>query len=172
MNTPGIRTRITDAYSLLARIVSWLQSPLLLVVRLYWGSSFFQTGWGKLQHLDKITAYFADLHVPNPGFNAALVGCTECFGGLLLLVGFASRLTAIPLIITMISAYAFDPGEHSKALGFFTDQDTFIGSTPLTYLIVVLTIFTFGPGCFSVDWILGKIYGRRASETLPPPQSA
>ncbi len=171
MNTPGLRTRISDAYSLLARVVSYLQSPLLLVLRVYWGSSFFQTGLGKLQHLEKITNYFASMHIPNPGFNATLVGCTECFGGLFLLVGFACRLTTIPLIITMISAYAFDSDEHAKALGFFTDQDTFIGSTPLTYLIVVLVVFAFGPGFFSVDRLLGKIYGRRASETLPPSQS-
>src|SRR5215204_3096430 len=102
MNTPGLISRIRAAYTLLVRVASSLRSPLLLVLRLYWGFSFFQTGFGKLGKLGQISDYFASLGIPLPGLNAALAGATECFGGLLLMVGFASRLTAIPLIITMI----------------------------------------------------------------------
>ncbi len=172
MNTPGLRTRTSDAYSLLARVVSYFQSPLLLVLRVYWGASLVQSGWGKLNSLDKVTAFFTSIHVPNPGFTATLVSCTEFFGGLFLLVGFASRLTAIPLIITLVCAYVFDPDDHAAALGFFNDLDKFLKADPLTYLMVALVVFAFGPGFFSVDCLLGKIYGRRASETLPPSQSA
>jgi putative oxidoreductase len=161
MNTPGLRSRIRDAYALFARLVSYLQSPLLLTLRIYWGLSFFQTGYGKLHKLGQITEYFASLGIPNPGFNALLAACTECFGGLLLFVGLASRLTAIPLIVTMVVAYV--TAEHESAAAFFNDQDKFISSAPLTYLMVSLIVFAFGPGVFSIDYLLGRKFARPAS---------
>jgi putative oxidoreductase len=34
-------------YSLAAEKISYLRSPFLLAVRLYWGGQFAQTGWGQ-----------------------------------------------------------------------------------------------------------------------------
>ncbi|WP_128915370.1 DoxX family membrane protein [Granulicella sibirica] len=42
----------------LSTAASWLQSPFLLVVRLYWGWQFAQTGWGKLHNLQKTMDFF------------------------------------------------------------------------------------------------------------------
>ena len=85
---------ITSAYKLLITVGTALQSPFLLIIRLYWGWQFFLTGKGKLTSLDKVTEFFASLHIPLPGFNAAMAGTTEMVGGLLILVGLASRLAA------------------------------------------------------------------------------
>ena len=68
-------------------LISKLQSPFLLIMRLYWGWQFAVTGWGKLTHLDRTAGFFANLHIPMPKLNAMLAGSTECFGGLLLLLG-------------------------------------------------------------------------------------
>src|SRR3954468_22332370 len=107
--TPPAMNRILrfvrSAYTMLVKAASCLQSPLLLVLRLYWGWSFFQTGKGKLGDLSGPTQFFTDLGIPFPSFNAVLVGCTETVCGLLLLVGLASRLAAFPLIVTLIVAY-------------------------------------------------------------------
>src|SRR5947207_9754925 len=84
---------------------SWLQSPLLLVLRLYWGWSFLQTGWGKLTHLERTTSYFTDLNLPMPKLNAIMAGSTECFGGLLLALGLFARPVSVPLIFCMGVAY-------------------------------------------------------------------
>jgi putative oxidoreductase len=43
-------------YARFSALVSYLQSPFLLAVRLYWGRQFAQSGWCKLHHLDKITS--------------------------------------------------------------------------------------------------------------------
>src|SRR5262245_15671333 len=64
-----------------------LRSPVLLLIRLYWGWQFFVTGKSKLVDLAKPTEYFASLGIPFPHAQAILVGCVECFGGLLLLIG-------------------------------------------------------------------------------------
>src|SRR4051794_25392872 len=105
MKSNKVLTLIATGYQLLIKAASSLQSPLLLVLRLYWGWSFFQTGLGKLQNLDRTTEFFQSLGLPMPGLNAVMAGTTECVGGLLLLIGLASRLAAIPLIVTMVVAY-------------------------------------------------------------------
>jgi hypothetical protein len=51
-------------YARFSALVSYLQSPFLLAVRLYWGRQFAQSGWGKLHHLDKnqLSAVMRDRH--------------------------------------------------------------------------------------------------------------
>ena len=39
-------------------VLSSLQSPFLLAVRLYWGWQFAQTGWGKLTNIGKVVNFF------------------------------------------------------------------------------------------------------------------
>ena len=126
-----------------------LQSPLLLVLRLYWGGSFVQTGWGKLTHLDKTAAFFADLGLPLPTLNALAAGATECFGGALLLVGLCSRWVSVPLIFTMLVAYA--TAERESLTAIFSDPDKFTGATPFLFLLACVLVFAFGPGRFSLD---------------------
>jgi putative oxidoreductase len=139
-------------YSFIARIGDLLQSPFLLIVRLYWGYQFCIAGWGKLTHLSVPIDYFTQLGLPFPKFQAILVGCTECFGGALLVIGFFSRIVAVPLIITMIVAFATTEQEALHKL--WDDQDPFFAARPFTFLMASLIVFIFGPGAFSLDrWI-------------------
>lgn len=131
---------------------SYLQSPLLLAIRLYWGWSFFQTGMGKLKTHDQVTEFFTTLHIPMPGFNAWMAGATECFGGLLLMMGLASRLTAIPLIITMVVAYL--TSEIDVVKNIFSEPDKFTGADPFLFLLASLLVFAFGPGAISLDRLI------------------
>jgi len=150
------------AYGWLKCAGSFLQSPLLLIMRLYWGISFFQTGMGKLKDISKPTEYFQSLGIPFPHEQAIMAGCTECFGGLLLAVGLASRLVSLPLIVVMIVAYLTAENEALKAI--FSDPDKFTSSTPFLFLLTLLIVLAFGPGTFSLDWIIAKIYGRKKAE--------
>jgi putative oxidoreductase len=169
MNTPGLIPRITDTYALLVRLASSLRSPLLLVLRLYWGWSFFQTGMGKLGNLGQTAEFFGTLGIPFPTLNAAMAGATECFGGLLLLVGLASRLVTLPLIITMIVAYLTADLEAVK--GIFSDPDKFLEAAPFLFLLTCVIVFVFGPGAFSLDHLLGKKLAPVASAKAESPQS-
>lgn len=137
------------AEGLIARFGSYLQSPLLFVLRLYWGWSFMQTGWGKLTHLDRTAGYFASLDIPWPKLNAVLAGGTECVGGLLLLLGLASRLATVPLVFTMIVAFATAHREDVGAL--FSEPDRFTAAEPFLFLLVAVLVLAFGPGKFSLD---------------------
>jgi putative oxidoreductase len=135
-------------------LAACLQSPLLLVIRLYWGLSFVQTGWGKLTHLDKTAAYFESLHLPLPRLNALAAGSTECGGGLLLALGLFARPASVPLIGTMFVAYATAESEALHAI--FSDPDKFVSAEPFLFLLAALTVLAFGPGKFSLDALLGR----------------
>ncbi len=145
---------LTSAYKLLISIGTSLQSPFLLAIRLYWGWQFFLTGKGKLTSLDKVTEFFASLNIPLPGFNAAMAGTTETLGGLLIVVGLASRLTSIPLIGVLVVAYLTADFDSLKMI--FSEPDKFMAATPFLFLLAMLIVLIFGPGKFSIDHLLAK----------------
>ena len=153
-DAPCSKCVLTSGYRLLACAASYLQSPLLLAIRLYWGWQFFQTGKGKLMNLDRITEFFQSLHIPMPKLNACLAGGTECFGGLLLLLGLGSRLVSLPLIFTMIIAYVTADLDKVKAI--FSDPDKFVTAAPFLFMFAAVIVLAFGPGKFSLDWLIGK----------------
>jgi uncharacterized membrane protein YphA (DoxX/SURF4 family) len=160
-NTTGQSSLITRAYRLLIAVASLFQSPLLLVLRLYWGWQFFLTGKGKSLNLERTANFFGhDLHIPFPYFNACVAGASECIGGLLLLAGLGSRLAALPLIFKMIIACLTAEIESVKHI--FSDPDKFVSAAPFLFLLVCVIILVFGPGDFSLDWLLSKAQRRRA----------
>jgi putative oxidoreductase len=136
-------------------LAAYLPSPLLLVIRLFWGFSFAQTGWGKLTHVERTAAYFADLGLPLPKLNALMAGSTECLGGVLLALGLFARPVSVPLIFTMLVAYATADSEALHAV--FSDPDKFTGAAPFLFLLAAVIVLAFGPGKLSLDaWLFEK----------------
>lgn len=154
---------MSRCYGKLCGMLDALQSPLLLLMRLYWGFGFLMAGKGKLLHLERATGFFTDLGIPFPGMSAVLASATECVGGLLLMLGLASRLATLPLAVVMIAAYAT---AHRDAViivlqsvhGFSFSLDAVVKQEPFPFLITVLVVMAFGPGKFAVDALLKKKY--------------
>jgi putative oxidoreductase len=140
---------IRDLLSRFDRLADHLQAPLLLIVRLYWGLAFAQTGWGKLMNLERTTAFFAELGLPLPGANAFAAGAVECFGGVLLALGLLSRPAATALAFTMLVAYA--TADREALRGILAEPDAFTGAAPFLFLLASLLVLAFGPGAWSVD---------------------
>jgi len=155
------------AYSWLICGGSWLKSPFLLIVRLYWGWQFFGTGTAKFGDIPAFTQRFADWGVPLPHLNVLLAASTETACGLLLLAGVASRLIAIPLIFTMIVAYL--TAEKDALHAFFSDPDKFVSAAPFQFMFAAIIVLIFGPGFFSIDCLLARFFGVKASESTAPP---
>jgi putative oxidoreductase len=145
-------TLISKANSLLATVGRFLQCPVLLVIRLYWGWQFFLTGRGKLEHLDKTTAFFASLGIPAPHLNAIMAASTECTCGLLLLAGLFSRFAATALIGVMCVAYL--TADHEAVTSIFSDPDKFTGADPFLFLYASVLVFCFGPGKIALDTLV------------------
>lgn len=131
-----------------------LQSLFLLAVRLAWGWWFFLSGLGKWKNFGHVVDYFRDLGISFPEFNAYAVMFTEMIGGALLILGLFSRVVAIPLIIVMLTALAFG---HSEAVAnLWDDPQGILKEAPFTFLMAALTVFIFGPGRISLDYLLHK----------------
>ena len=150
-------------YGWIIRVATWLQHPFLLIIRLYWGWQFHVAGAGKLADINKFAGLFQGWGIPFPRFNVYLAGSTECYVGLLLLAGVASRITAIPLIITMTVAYITASPDVVQHI--FSKPDDFVTADPFLFLLAALIVFLFGPGIFSVDGLIGLWLKRRAKET-------
>lgn len=131
-----------------------LQSPVLLIIRLYWGIAFAQTGWGKLMNLDRTAGFFESLGIPLPHLNAIAAGATEFFGGVLLALGLFARPAAVPLIFTMAVAYGT---AHREELGqIFGNPDQFTGADPFLFLLASVIVLAFGPGRWSADAVISR----------------
>ena len=165
----GITTKTTALYSVFANSANFLQSPLLLAVRLYWGWQFFQTGWGKLQDIAKVTDFFTNLGLPFPHITAYIVGTSECVGGILLFLGLGSRLISLPLLADMVGAYVTADRDALKSI--FSDPGKFYAADPCTFLFASLLIVVFGPGKISVDALIER-FVRREKRVFVSPSSA
>lgn len=86
----------------------------------------------------------------SPGmFWGTLVGCTETFGGALLVIGLFTRPAALSVVIFMIFSIHF-----TSAKGFFWSQGGMEYS--ILILLVALVFLIRGAGNYSVDQRLGK----------------
>jgi putative oxidoreductase len=144
--------RVTQLHDQFVALVSYLQSPFLLLVRLYWGWQLAQSGWGKLHHLGNVTEFFASLGLPMPALTAVLIACVEFFGGIFLALGLFSRITGFVLTINLTMAYVI--GDREALLSFFSDPDKFVAAAPFAFLVVALIVLIFGAGRISLDTAL------------------
>jgi putative oxidoreductase len=148
-------------YSRFSAYASYLQSPFLLGVRLYFGWQLMTNGWGKLHNIAGITTFFASLNIPFPSVNAHFISGLEFFGGILLMLGLGSRLVALLMTCNMLVAYW--TADHEAFLSFFSDSDKFTAAAPFTILFASLIILAFGPGLFSLDALIARrLAGRTA----------
>ena len=127
--------------------LSWLPPTL---TRLVVGWVFLQAGWGKLHSLEKVVGFFTSLGLPAPEFQARLVACTEFACGLLLLVGLATRVASIPLIITMVVALA------TALKGDIHELSDLFGMSEFLYIVLLVWLGVYGAGPLSLDRFVAK----------------
>ena len=150
----NLTNQIERLYALFVRITNSLQSPLLLLIRVYWGWQISQNGWGKLHNLSHVTEFFQSLGLPAPAFTATFVSSFEFTAGILLALGLLSRIAALGLFIDMTTAYL--TADRESFLGFFSAPDKFVAADPFIFWFVGLLILIFGPGKFALDTLIAR----------------
>jgi putative oxidoreductase len=143
------------------RLAGRLSALAPLLIRLTLGAVFITSGWGKLHGLAQVTQFFQTLGIPLPGLNAAVVAGTEFFGGLLILLGLATRLAALPMAFTMVIAIA--TAKWSEVDGVAT----LAGFVETSYLVMFLVLAIIGPGALSLDALLARRFARPAPGPRP-----
>ena len=146
--------RLIKFYVEVSGMLSRLQSPFLLAVRLYWGWQFAQTGWGKMHNIAKITAFFTTLNIPFPAFSAHFIAGLEFFGGILLILGLGTRLIGSLMAANMLVAYW--TADREALASIFSDPGKFYVADPYTFLFASLMVLILGAGLFSVDALVAR----------------
>jgi putative oxidoreductase len=128
-----------------AQHLTWL-APLFARVTVGW--VFMWSGWGKLQALPQVTENFVGWGIPLPHLLAPFVSGVEFFGGVFLLLGLLTRVSAGALGITMIVAI------RSAKWGDVDSLETLLGFDEFEYLALFLWLAIAGPGMVSLDhWV-------------------
>lgn len=113
----------------------------LLILRVIAGGAMLTHGWPKLQKLVNGNFQFGDPLGIGPEASLILAVLAEVVCSILLIIGLATRLAVIPLIVTMAVAFFI---VHA-ADDFRTKE------LALVYLGIFLCIFFTGPGKLSLD---------------------
>jgi putative oxidoreductase len=107
------------------KVINWFLNPpvtgqsSILIIRLMAGSVFFGEGILKFVYVNQGVGRFTKLGFPFPGFTAHFIAVGEIIGGLLLIFGLFTRITAFYFIIQMIVAV------------LSTKIDLYFGTSPL-----------------------------------------
>jgi putative oxidoreductase len=146
---------------------SWL--PRLLV-RLFVGYFFFETGLGKILNLGAFVERFQEWGIPFPAASAAVSAYTELLGGALLVVGLFTRLASVPLLVNMLVATLTVKMKKVAGLDDFVELDE-----PL-YALCFLWLFFSGPGRVSLDglatWLLRRLAAKAPPLAAPKPSES
>jgi len=142
-----------NALALVRAAGRYLQSPVLLLIRLAWGWQLLESGHGHLTNVAATAKNFVDWGIPFPTFNVYLAGGTEMIGGALLMIGLAARLISIPLFFNFCVAYLTASRDEVVHL-FSQNPDAFINDAAFPFWVTSLLIFAFGPGKFSLDYLI------------------
>jgi putative oxidoreductase len=135
--------------------VGWLP-PLL--VRIFVGYFFLETGLGKVRNLGPFVERFREWGIPFPALSAAVSAYTELVGGALLVLGLATRLASIPLFVNMLVATLTVKLKKVAGLDDFVELDE-----PL-YALSFLWLLVSGPGPVSLDALATRLLHRRGGE--------
>jgi len=134
----------------LGRKLSNLKDLPLLFLRIILAIGFYGPAMMKIKNIDGIISWFTDMGMPMPALNAYLATATENLGVLFLILGFSTRIISVPLIMVMIVAIK----TVHLANGFESGNNGF--EIPLYYILMLFTLFIYGPGKYSLDYLFNK----------------
>ena len=164
------------------RLIEWLWVPPLsapratILIRSMAGAVFLWEGILKFVYVNQGVGRFTKLGFPFPELTAHFVGVLEIVGGILLIAGLLTRVTAIPFAIEMVVAM------------LSTKIALYLGTSPLplppvppqigiwavlhevrseyAQLMSVIFLLAVGPGPWSVDALIARARVRK--RTLAP----
>lgn len=147
----------------------------LLILRLGVGGLMATHGWGKLQMvLEGRFDEFSDPVKLGSATGLVLVTFAEFFCALFVMLGFATRLASIPVVVAMsVAAFAVhgnDPWTMGEGARLFLagEAQSWASKEPaLLFLVPFLALIFTGAGCISVDAWIANAWRRRRSDAMP-----
>jgi uncharacterized membrane protein YphA (DoxX/SURF4 family) len=135
---------------LLRRITRTQAPAVTALIRLAVGSIFLSEGIQKFLFPAELgVGRFIKIGIPAPGLLAPFVGVVEIGCGLLVLVGLATRLATVPLVIDMLVAIATTKIPILLQRGFWAMAHE--ARTDLAMLLGAVFLLIVGAGPLSLD---------------------
>ncbi len=136
----------------------WLPVPTrsIILVRLAAGCIFATQGFLKYADPNMGVHRFARIGFPAPLLTAHFVGTFEIVCGILVLIGLWTRISAIPLLVIILTAIASTkiPELHRANQGFWYMVSD--ARTDFAMLCSLLFLTIAGPGLWSIDYFLRR----------------
>src|SRR5712671_5068148 len=132
--------------------LTWL-APLFARITVGW--VFLWSGWGKLNNLPQVTENFIGWGIAFPQFFTPLTSGIEFFGGLFLLLGLLTRISAGALGVTMIVAIKAAKWSDVDSL------ETLLGFDEFECLALFLWLAIAGAGPVSLDAPISRWLARQ-----------
>ena len=131
--------------STIERRLSGFNDIAILIARILVAILFLVTAYNKFKGLGGTTAYFTKLGVPQPSVVAPIVAAFELAVGVLLLVGFKTRLVALAIAIFVVIAALLGHTNFADAnqVNHFLKNFAIVGGC--------LALFVTGGGAYSAD---------------------
>jgi len=124
----------------------WAFNIGTFLLRLGAGGLVIAHGYDKLVHFATMRHQFMNFMGIGSSTSLTLVIFAEFFCGLLVLLGLFTRLSVIPLVISMTVALV--KAHHNDVFG--------AGEKAALYLVCFLAILLLGPGKASVDGVINR----------------
>lgn len=113
------------------------------VLRVILGVVFIAHGYPKLfKNFSETAGFFESIGIRPGKFWVFVVGSVEFFGGIALILGFATQLAALLIAINMLVAIITVKGKQGFVNGYEFD---------LTLLVIALSLIVTGPGAYAID---------------------
>jgi putative oxidoreductase len=126
-----------------------------VIVRLVVGLIFLSEGIQKYLFPETVgTARFVKIGFNDAAFWAYFTATFEIICGVLILLGFLTRLASVPLLIIMITAFITTKIPILLGKGFWAMAHDYRTDFAATMLLIYLLIY--GSGKFSVDFTIGN----------------
>jgi putative oxidoreductase len=120
----------------------------LLLLRLLFGGLMIKIGYDKMIGFNEMSKGFSDPFGLGSTISLILVVFAEFFCSIFLVLGLMTRLSTIPLIVTMsVAFFMVNKGEIYGQYGV---------SSALIFLAGYVIILFTGPGKYSLDKAIGK----------------
>jgi len=121
-----------------------------LLARIVCGWVFLWSGWGKLNNLPQITDNFISWGIPFPHILTPFTSGVEFFGGIFLLLGLFTRVSAGALAVTMLVAI------KAAKWGDVDSLETLLGFDESEYFALFTWLAIAGAGTLSLDHLLKR----------------
>jgi uncharacterized membrane protein YphA (DoxX/SURF4 family) len=126
-----------------------------VIPRLIVGLVFLSEGIQKFLFPDLVGAgRFEQIGFTNPEFLAYFVASFEISCGTLMIIGFLTRIAAIPLFIIMMTAIITTKIPILINKGFWTMAHE--SRTDFAMILLILFIFIYGAGRLSLDYLIQR----------------